>query len=112
MARRQLQYSIQTELGTKGWSLWGSGALSSRIKQALQENLPRQDDSTGGGNTHTSILCKVWDICRAALRGSSINLGLNRSNHMDACVVMAPFTSLIANRCAQPGYHASSMQSS
>ena len=54
VARRQLQYSIQTELSSRGWSLWGSGTLSSRIKQALQQESPQQEDSTVAGDIHTN----------------------------------------------------------
>jgi len=37
-AREQLQYSIRSELDTRGLNMWPSGSLSSRIYRALQDD--------------------------------------------------------------------------
>ena len=47
-AREQLQYSIRTELNSRGWGLWPSGSLSSRIHRALQDDLPQGEMMSSG----------------------------------------------------------------
>lgn len=40
-AREQLQCSIHSQLHVKGWGLWPSTSLSSRIRRELQDHLSR-----------------------------------------------------------------------
>ncbi|CAL5219754.1 g1654 [Coccomyxa viridis] len=48
-AREQLQYSIRSELDTRGWSMWPSGSLSSRIHRALQDDILQEERMSPGG---------------------------------------------------------------
>ena len=48
MAREQLQYSIRSELDSRGWSMWPSGSLSSRIHRALQDDILQEERMSPG----------------------------------------------------------------